>query len=360
MNVLLPRRLVALSLFALVWHMAYSPIPRHQKDTAQVSDDNKADPHRRLQDKPNLRSHSTPHHYSSRSKSTNRRRHRRKLLWWMNDEPTGGAVALNFDADNNLWALEQFHRRIFKLNPETGQVLDTIHLDAGFIPDDFALASDGTIYWTDFTFGTIYKRPPGGTDEALYHFYSFPHVNAITLDESNNRLFFAECFGLFWKNAVHQRDLATGETMRLEGSAVPFCASNGFDVRNDALYLTRTLGGAIVRLDLNQKPPAEGSSSSTTTTTVIISSQVTLPAYAQFDSKGNLFAVGGTGELYRIDIGKSEAEGNLEVVANIEGGLASMAIDKDDRIYASTILGNNILEIVSGSTEVRIVTPQNN
>lgn len=74
-----------------------------------------------------------------------------------------------FDSDNNLIVARVTGRAISTLNAQTGQVSESLGFeDSVAFPDDVAVDSNGTIYWSDyFYYSTIFSRKPGGPSVPL-------------------------------------------------------------------------------------------------------------------------------------------------------------------------------------------------
>ena len=106
----------------------------------------------------------------------------------------GGSNGMFFDAENKLDVARALGRAITKIDPETGDIISQLGIEASVIvPDDVTIALNGTHFWTDPFVGTIGRRPPGGPSEFLYEPGTYPNVNPLTLSDDGTRLFFAQC-----------------------------------------------------------------------------------------------------------------------------------------------------------------------
>ncbi|HJV82892.1 SMP-30/gluconolactonase/LRE family protein [Noviherbaspirillum sp.] len=117
---------------------------------------------------------------------------------------------------------------------------------------------------------------------------------------------------------------------------------NGFEVGKDGwIYGPLWFKGQIVKIN-----PDSGE-------VKMLASGMKTPAAANFDSKGNLYAVDTkSGELVRID----PARGSKTTVAQLKSALDNLAIDKQDHIYVSNMADNSIEEVDPTSGKSRYIT----
>ena len=67
-----------------------------------------------------------------------------------------GSNGMAFAPDGRLYVAGAFANRISVVDVERGDVVDTIGSDGSVVsPDDVAVASDGTLYWTSLLTGVI-------------------------------------------------------------------------------------------------------------------------------------------------------------------------------------------------------------
>lgn len=252
---------------------------------------------------------------------------------------TRGGAGLAFDQDNNLYYAQMFGRRIKKLNPDTGEVLEVINQGVGFA-NDVIVAPDGTLYWTVLAMGTIFRRFPGGKPEQLYRPFSYLFTNGIALSDDGKYLYFSTC-ATPGNSGFYERNLETDETKQL-GAVSFFCASTGMTYRNKALYAAQLFSSKIIKVDI------QDSTGNPVVTDVTLA--VPGPGGVAFDKKGDLYATGFfTGELFRIDVKSKDVNNNAEVVAKLPASLDAIAFDKKNRIFISSFLNEALFEVQSGS-----------
>jgi len=259
----------------------------------------------------------------------------------------GGSNGLRFDGDNNLYVCQSLGQAISKIDPETGDVLDrlTYEEDGVGFPDDVAVVGpNGTVFWSDIVFGTVFSS----SDGPLYEPRSYPFANPVTASDDGTRLFFSRCFDFAnpTGTGVYERNLLTGET-RTVLDGVPVCASNGMAFRDEALYTPRLLEGRIVKIDLANND-----------TVTDVATNMTYPNAVKFDSRGRLHSLDtGTGQLVRIDMDDPDLANNRDVVAQFgTTGQDNFDFDRDDRIYVSSATTALVAEVLNVS-EFRTVVP---
>ncbi len=272
-----------------------------------------------------------------------------------------GTNGLFFDADNHLYAAAALGRGISILDPETGDIVDSLgEADGVVFPDDVTIGEDGTLYWTDIALGTVFRRPPGGPSEPLFAPGTYPSANPLTLSDDGKRLFFAQCYN-GPTNGIFEVTLAT-LAVRTIGGNVADCASNAMDYANEpttygiassaeALYSPRPFEDRVVRVDI-----ATGATTDVTT-------GWGAPIAVKFGSDGSLYAgndgsfADPTGQVVRIDLDNPDKANNREVLATFPfGWIDNIALDKDDRIFVSSYTDGTIVEILDDGS-LRTVSP---
>jgi sugar lactone lactonase YvrE len=261
----------------------------------------------------------------------------------------GGTNGMMFDSDNNLIVARVVGRAISTLNAETGQIIESLGFEdsVGF-PDDVAVASDGTLYWSDyFYYKTIFSRKPGGPSVPLLPPGSVPFANPVTLSTDETRLFYGQCWNPEPVNGVYEYNLMTNTTTRLL-SDIPGCASNAMDFVNETLYMPRPFEGRIVKLDL----------ANNNTVSNVTTGWGGAPNSLKFDSQGRLYATNtGNGEIAMVDTTNPDTENNRQIVAQTPpGSIDNLALDKDDRLYLSSASDSAVFEVLTNG-DLRTVVP---
>ena len=215
-------------------------------------------------------------------------------------------------------------------------------------PDDVAVASDGTLYWSDyFYYSTIFSRKPGGPSVPLLPPGSVPFANPVTLSTDETRLFYAQCWNPDPVNGVYEYNLMTNTTTTLLDS-IPGCASNAMDFINETLYMPRPFEGRVVKLDL----------ANNNTVSNVTTGWGGAPNSLKFDSEGRLYATNtGNGEIVLIDTTNPDTENNRQIVAQTPpGSIDNLALDKEDRLYLSSASDGSIFEVLTNG-DLRTVVP---
>ncbi len=71
-----------------------------------------------------------------------------------------GFVTCRFSPSGDFYAMEAFRGEMYRMDPNTGEVLEVITEAMGSTAD-FVFSSDGTMYWINAFVGEVYKREPG-------------------------------------------------------------------------------------------------------------------------------------------------------------------------------------------------------
>jgi sugar lactone lactonase YvrE len=251
----------------------------------------------------------------------------------------GSANGMFFDADNNLWVVSVFGRQINKINPDTGEILETLgEADGVFAPDDITIGADGTLYWTEIFTSAVASRAPGGETVFLVPPGGLQNANPITLSD-DGRLFAAGCYTE--SAGIFEIDPVNGGIIDTVRDGDPGCASNAMDFLGDTLYSPRPFEDRIVAVDIDT-----GELTNVTTGWAA-------PIAVKFNSDGELHAgAQGTGEVIKVDLTNPDTTANREVIATFPvGWIDNLAFDKDDRLYVSSASDGGIVEILDdGST----------
>jgi sugar lactone lactonase YvrE len=211
---------------------------------------------------------------------------------------------------------------IYSVDPATGAVAEFIGPPNG-MADDIAFAPDGTMAWTGFLIGKVFAQKPGGPIVEVAT--GLPGTNSLAFTK-DGRLYFTQVFA---GDALYEADVS--------GAAPPrkitenLGGLNGFEVGADGrIYGPLWFKGAIAAVD-----PKDGKIE------VIVDGFKT-PAAANFDSKGNLWAVDtAEGALYKIDV-KARTKTK---VADLDPALDNLAVDAQDRIYVTNMADNAVYNV---------------
>jgi DNA-binding beta-propeller fold protein YncE len=245
-----------------------------------------------------------------------------------------GCNGIYFDAEDKLYIGSVWGNSITIIDPQTGDILDTLGPDDGvYSPDDVFIAPDGSIYWTSIITGYVGRIEPDGT---LTTQFVSQGVNPITMNEEG-RLFTALDF---LGDGFYELDPELVEDpILLHG---PMGYLNGFDFGPDGyLYGPLILEGEIVRVDVDTNPAM--------VETII--SGLEFPCAVKFDSQGRLyFADQMTAEITRVDLDTME----MEVVAQVTQGLDNLAFDSQDDLYVSHAHDGTVWQVLP-SDESRTV-----
>jgi sugar lactone lactonase YvrE len=224
-----------------------------------------------------------------------------------------GASGIRFDAANRLHVASVIGNEIVVIDPETGEVISTVGVNAGVVgPDDIAFGPDGSLYWTSFSKGDVGRITPDGTRSTQT---IAPGVNGIAFSP-DGRLFVTV---VFMGDALYEVDPNLALPPRLVAEDLGFL--NGIDWGHDGfLYGPVWSRGRIVKIDV------------ATGLVIPVALGFDVPAAVKFDSKGRLFVVEhASGEVHRLEPGTMVDE----VIATLPPGLDNLAFDADDRLFVS-------------------------
>jgi sugar lactone lactonase YvrE len=248
-----------------------------------------------------------------------------------------GASGLRFDSANRLHVASVVGNEIVVIDPETGEVISTVGVNAGVAgPDDIAFGPDGSLYWTSFSKGEVGRITPDGTrgTQAIA-----PGVNGIAF-APDGRLFVTV---VFMGDALYEVDPGLALPPRLVVDGLGFL--NGIDWGPDGfLYGPLWSSGRIVKIDV------------TTGLVIPVALGFDVPAAVKFDSAGRLYVVEqASGEVHRLD----PSTWTDVVVATLAPGLDNLAFDARDRLFVSHGQDGCIYEILSegGVSIARTVCP---
>jgi sugar lactone lactonase YvrE len=237
--------------------------------------------------------------------------------------PIHGANGLAVDAGGRLLVASGFGGEIVVLDTRSGQVLDRLGHDAGVdLPDDVAVAPDGSIYWTDLPIGEVGRLAPDGTVTKQFVGVG---VNPVAV-RADGRLFVAQAF---FGNGLYELDpLLVGPPRIVIPDTDPTGGAtqlNGFDFGPDGfLYSPQPFmgpTGRVVRID-----PDTGAM---TTVTAALPAP---PSSVEFNSTGELYATLVVGAVVEIDL----ATGSVQMITEIPGAsFDNMTFDAADNLFVS-------------------------
>ena len=195
--------------------------------------------------------------------------------------------------------------------------------------DDIAIGPKGEMAWTSFLQGVVRIRD---NDNAPIRVIAkdLPGINSLAFDPQSGKLYASQ---VFLGDALWEMDVAGVAAPRLIKKDMG--GLNGFEVGKDGWIVAPLwFKGQIVKVN-----PADGEMK-------IINSEFKVPAAANYDSKGNIWAVDTkTGGLYKLNA----ADGKRTLVAQLETGLDNLALDKNDNIYVSNMVDNGV-QLVDANT----------
>jgi sugar lactone lactonase YvrE len=239
---------------------------------------------------------------------------------------------MRFDADGRLHVASVLGNEIVVVDPETGDVVSTVGANAKVVgPDDIAFGADGSLYWTSFSAGEVWKVAPDGTSSGQA---VRPGVNGIAFSP-DGRLFVTVAF---MGDALLRLDPDLVLPPKVIAEKIGFL--NGIDWGPDGrLYGPVWTTGEVVCVDVG------------TGRITPVASGFNVPSAVKFDSKGNL-CVGeqATGRVFRVDV----ATGAKEMTAALTPGLDNLAFDSRDRLFVSHGQDGSVFEILD-SGAVRTV-----
>ena len=188
--------------------------------------------------------------------------------------------------------------------------------------DDIAVGPKGELAWTNYLMGMLrYRESDAAPMKVLAK--DLPGLNSLDFDRRNGKLYASQ---VFLGDALWEIDVAGVKAPRL--IAKDMGGFNGFEVGPDGmLYGPLWFKGQLVKID-----PASGA-------ITVINSEFKIPAAANLDGKGNLWAVDtATGELSKVEL----ATGHKTVMKQLQPSLDNLAIAPDGTIYVSNMANNQV------------------
>lgn len=239
-----------------------------------------------------------------------------------------GVHGLAVDKQGRLLAGSVVGMSITQVDVKTGK--GTILVDAPQgQADDIAIGPKGEMAWTSFLQGVVRIRDNDSSPIRVIA-KDLPGINSLAFDQQSGKLYASQ---VFLGDALWEIDVSAALPPRLIKKDLG--GFNGFEVGADGWIVAPLwFKGQIVKLN-----PVDGAMK-------IVNSEFKVPAAANYDSKGNIWAIDTkTGGLFRINA----ADGKRSLVAQLETGLDNLALDKNDNIYVSNMVDNGV-QLVNPAT----------
>ena len=246
-----------------------------------------------------------------------------------------GVHGLAVDAKGRLLAGTVVGSSIWEVDRTTGATKVFIAAPEGEA-DDIAIGPKGEMAWTSYLQGIVRFRE---NDAAPIRILAkdLPGINSLAFDPKSGQLYASQ---VFLGDAMHEIDVAGVKPPRLIAKDIG--GFNGFEVGPDGMiYGPIWFKGQVAKMN-----PADG-------TITVINSEFKIPAAANLDGKGNLWAVDtNTGELSKVEL----ATGRKTVMKQLNPAIDNLAIAPDGMIYVSNMADNSVQSYNPASGEVRLLT----
>ena len=246
-----------------------------------------------------------------------------------------GVHGLAVDAKGRLLAGSVVGSSMWEVDRTTGATKVFIAAPEGQA-DDIAIGPQGELAWTNYLMGALrYRESDTAPMKVLAK--DLPGLNSLDFDRRNGRLYASQ---VFLGDALWEIDVAGVKPPRL--IAKDLGGLNGFEVGPDGmLYGPLWFKGQLVKVN-----PENGA-------VTVLNSEFKIPAAANLDGKGNLWAVDtATGELSRVEL----ATGRKTVMKQLKPSLDNLAIAPDGTVYVSNMANNQVEAYNPGSGAVRTLT----
>jgi sugar lactone lactonase YvrE len=245
-----------------------------------------------------------------------------------------GVHGLAIDSNGRLLAGTVVGNDMWEVDRQTGKAQVLIASPEGQA-DDIAIGPKGELAWTSYLQGVLRMRDNDSAPTRVVA-KGLPGINSLAFDQKNGKLYASQ---VFLGDALWEMDPTGQKPPRL--IAKDLGGFNGFEVGPDGmLYGPLWFKGQVVRIN-----PANGA-------VTVINSEFKVPAAANLDGKGNLWAIDTrTGELAKVDL----ASGRKTVVAQLDTALDNLAIAPEGTIYVSNMADNAITEVNPANGKTRTV-----
>ncbi|HSW06148.1 hypothetical protein [Aquabacterium sp.] len=235
-----------------------------------------------------------------------------------------GVHGLAVDAKGRLLAGTVVGNNMWEVDRKTGAAKVFIAAPEGQA-DDIAIGPKGELAWTSYLQGILRVRDSDSGPTRIVA-KDLPGMNSLAFDPKNGKLYGSQ---VFLGDALWEVDPSGAKPPRL--IAKDLGGFNGFEVGPDGqLYGPLWFKGQLVRIN-----PATGA-------VTVINSEFKIPAAANLDGKGNLWAIDTrTGELAKVEL----ASGKRSIVAQLATSIDNLAIAPEGTIYVSNMADNAIIEV---------------
>ncbi len=246
-----------------------------------------------------------------------------------------GVHGLAVDARGRLLAGTVVGNNMWEVDRKTGAAKVFIPSPEGQA-DDIAVGPKGELAWTSYLQGVLRVRDSDSGPIRIVA-KDLPGINSLAFDMKNGKLYGSQ---VFLGDALWEMDPAGTRPPRL--IAKDLGGFNGFEVGPDGqLYGPLWFKGQVVRIN-----PADGK-------VTVINNEFKIPAAANLDGKGNLWAIDtNTGDLAKVDL----ASGKRSIVTQLATAIDNLAIAPEGTIYVSNMADNAITEVDPATGRSRTLT----
>ncbi|MBN1959423.1 MAG: hypothetical protein JW841_00630, partial [Deltaproteobacteria bacterium] len=242
---------------------------------------------------------------------------------------------LNFDSHGNFYVASIVDRSIYKIDPDSGELLDKLGPELGVeSPDDLVIDNNGNIYWTSYLTGEIGKLTSAKVKSTVAMLG--PGVNGITIANDGSLL----VSRIFFADQIWQLDPSGINDPVLIGEGYP--GIDGIDMGSDGyLYVPLWYTGQVGRIEVS------------TGTLEIIANGFITPTAVKLNSTNELFVSDIlAGAIYSIDI----TSGEKTIIIDDIPGVDNIAFDSEDILYFSNS-DNGSLHQLKHPNNLKELTP---
>ena len=230
-----------------------------------------------------------------------------------------GIHGLTFDHEDRLFTGSVVGQSIYEVHPQTGQHRTYVGPPLG-MADDLEFSSDGTLFWTSFALGKVHAQKNFGPTREIAS--GLMGINSLAIS-ADGRLFATQ---VFLGDALWELDpLGAAEPRKiLENMG----GLNGFDFGPYGyLYGPLWFKGGVARVDVDSGELE------------VILDGFTVPAAANFDSKGNLWVLDSAeGHIVKVDVAKR----TRVVFPGHPTAMDNLAFDSNDTLWFTVMAENAV------------------